>query len=215
MADAQHDGPPRPPPQGRTALHLVAPGDPSVQPQVLAWMRAVVELADRQAFAQLFAFYAPRVKGYLIRSGTEPSQAEDIAQETLLVLWRKAALFDAERASVGTWLFTIARNLRVDRLRSHGTAAARADAAELDDVADEAPPLDERLHTAQLCSRMRAALRTMPAEQAQVLRLCYFEDRPHTSIASTLGLPLGTVKSRMRAALAHLRRALQDGGPTP
>lgn len=215
MADAHHDGPPRQPPQARTALQLVAPGDPSVQPQVLAWMRAVAELADRQAFAQLFAFYAPRVKGYLIRSGTEPSQAEDIAQETLLVLWRKAALFDAERASVGTWLFTIARNLRVDRLRGQGAAAARADAAELDDVADEAPPLDERLHTAQLCARMRAALRTMPAEQAQVLRLCYFEDRPHSSIASTLGLPLGTVKSRMRAALAHLRRALQDGGPTP
>lgn len=215
MADAHHDGPPRQPPAARIPLQLVAPPGPAVQPQVLAWMRAVAELADRQAFAQLFAFYAPRVKGYLVRSGSEPCQAEEIAQETLLVLWRKAALFDADRASVGTWLFTIARNLRVDRLRGQGSALVPADAAALDDVADESPPMDERLHTAQLCSRMRAALRTMPAEQAQVLRLCYFEDQPHTSIANALGLPLGTVKSRMRAALAHLRRALQDGGPAP
>lgn len=215
MADAQYPVPPRVPPAAQAPLQLVSPQGLAVEQQLLAWMQAVAELADRHAFAQLFAFYAPRVKGQLIRAGTEPCLAEEIAQEALLVLWRKAALFDGARASVGTWLFTIARNLRVDRLRGQGSALLRADAAELDDVADESPHMDERLHTAQLCARMRAALRTMPAEQARVLRLCYFEDQPHSRIADTLGLPLGTVKSRMRAALAHLRRALQDGGPAP
>lgn len=116
---------------------------------------------------------------------------------------------------MGTWLFTIARNLLVDRLRRQGGLATPSDAADLDDVADESMPMDERMHTAQLCERMRDALRTMPVEQAQVLRLAYFDDQPHTNIASALGLPLGTVKSRMRAALAHLRRALQDGRPLP
>ncbi|CAN7522083.1 sigma-70 family RNA polymerase sigma factor [Pseudorhodoferax sp. LjRoot39] len=200
---------------GRPPLQLVPQEGAAAPLQTLAWMQAVATLADRHAFAQLFAFYAPRVKGHLIRAGVEPCLAEEIAQETLLVLWRKAALFDASRASVGTWLFTIARNLRVDRLRTQGMACVHADAAELDDVADASPPVDERLHTAQLCARMRAVLRTMPVEQARVLQLGYFEDQPHTRIASTLGLPLGTVKSRMRAALAHLRRALQDGGPAP
>ncbi|RCW65221.1 sigma-70 family RNA polymerase sigma factor [Pseudorhodoferax soli] len=215
MADAHPDGSPRQPPAARAHLHVVPQEGPAAPQQILAWMQAVAELADRQAFAQLFAFYAPRVKAYLVRSGTEPCLAEEIAQDALLLLWRKAALFDAKRASVGTWLFTIARNLRVDRLRGQGAALVHADATELDDVADDTPPVDERLHTAQLCARMRVVLRTMPAEQARVLRLCYFEDQPHTRIASTLGLPLGTVKSRMRAALAHLRRALQDGGPAP
>ncbi|KQP35903.1 hypothetical protein ASF44_19205 [Pseudorhodoferax sp. Leaf274] len=178
-------------------------------------MQAVAERADRQAFAQLFGHYAPRVKGYLMRGGAEACQAEEIAQETLLVLWRKAALFDAAQASVGTWLFTIARNLRVDRLRGQGATALHADEGALDDLADDSVPVDERMQTAQLCERMRAVLRTMPVEQARVLQLCYFEDQPHTSIASALGLPLGTVKSRMRAALAHLRRALQDDRAAP
>lgn len=190
-----------------------APG--AVLEQTAAWMQAVAQNADRQAFTCLFDHYAPRVKGYLMRGGTQECQAEEIAQEALLMLWRKAALFDAAQASVGTWLFTIARNLHVDRLRSQGASAAQSDAGDLDDVADESPPVDDRLHTAQLCERMRAALRTMPVEQARVLRLCYFEDQPHSSIATALCLPLGTVKSRMRAALAYLRRALQDGSPAP
>ncbi|WP_326537369.1 sigma-70 family RNA polymerase sigma factor [Pseudorhodoferax sp.] len=215
MANAHHDDEPPHSSGARAHLRVVPQEGAAAQQQILAWMQAVTELADRNAFAQLFGHYAPRVKGYLIRSGSEACQAEEIAQETLLVLWRKAAQFDAAQASVGTWLFTIARNLRVDRLRCQGATTVHAQESELHDVADESVPVEERMHTAQLCARMRAALRTMPAEQARVLRLCYFEDQPHTSIASTLGLPLGTVKSRMRAALVHLRRALQDGGLRP
>jgi RNA polymerase sigma-70 factor (ECF subfamily) len=213
MADAHHDVPPPDVPVARAHLHVVPQGNAAVQQQILAWMHAVAELADRHAFAQLFDHYAPRVKAYLIRSGSEACQAEEIAQETLLVLWRKAPLFDATQASVGTWLFTVARNLRVDRLRGQGAGAVHAQESELEDVVDESLSVEERMHTAQLCARMQAVLRTMPVEQARVLRLCYFEDQPHTRIASTLGVPLGTVKSRMRAALAHLRRALHDGGP--
>ncbi len=183
--------------------------------QCAAWIKAVAEQADRQAYARLFCHYAPRIKAYLMRGGTDACQAEELAQESLLVLWHKACHFDATQASVGTWLFTIARNLRVDRFRSLGVAAMPYDEAELQAVADEAPPPDERLQLAQLRERMRVALHQMPAAQARVLRLCYFEGQPHTRIATELQLPLGTVKSRMRAALAYLRRALQDKPGTP
>lgn len=183
--------------------------------QLVAWVHAVALQGDRQAFARLFTYYAPRVKAYLMRGGCDECQAEELAQESLLMLWRKAAHFDATQASVGTWLFTIARNLRVDRFRSLGAGHVPYDDADLQAVADEAPPPDERLHLAQLCERMRAALHCMPAAQARVLRLCYFEGQPHTSIANELQVPLGTVKSRMRSALAYLRRALQDDTSAP
>jgi RNA polymerase sigma-70 factor (ECF subfamily) len=178
--------------------------------RLVTWVQAVARQSDRQAFACLFTYYAPRLKAYLMRSGCQECQAEELAQESLLTLWRKAGHYNVAQASVGTWLFTIARNLRVDRLRSQANAERPYDEAELHAVADDAPPAEERLHAEQLSARMLVALQRMPAAQARVLRLCYFEGQPHTSIASALDVPLGTVKSRMRAALAYLRRALQD-----
>jgi len=200
--------------------HLHAVGGPGAQraaqaDRLAAWVRAVAEQRDRQAFAQLFCHYAPRIKSYLVRCGCDPCQAEELAQESLLVLWRKACQFDRSRASVGTWLFTIARNLRVDCLRSAGARCLPCDDMDLQAIADEAPAPDERLQQEQTHERMAAALQGMPAEQARVLRMCYFEGQPHTRIASALQLPLGTVKSRMRAALAYLRRAMQNDSPAP
>lgn len=196
---------------GPARLSLVSRNDPDAAPapeDLAAWVQAIALRADREAFARLFAHLAPRVKAFLLRGGADETQAEDLAQETLLVVWRKAALFDARQAGVSTWVFTIARNLRVDRFRRQGQAAVGLDDALLDDLPDEAPPPDERLHAARQEARVRDALRLLPAEQAQVLQLSYFDDQPHASIASALGIPLGTVKSRMRLAVAHLRRAL-------
>lgn len=197
---------------GAARLTLVRRTEPDAAgpaPQELAaWVQAVALQADRDAFARLFRHFAPRVKGYLLRGGTEEAQAEELAQETLLLLWRKAALFDARQAAVSTWVFTIARNLRVDRLRRQGLPTLPADQDDLDAVPDDAPGPEERLHAAVLHERVRVALRGLPPEQARVLQLSYFDDQPHASIASALGIPLGTVKSRMRLAVAHLRRAL-------
>ena len=176
---------------------------------------AVAQAGDRQAFAVLFKHFAPRIKSYLLRAGATDDQAEDLAQETMVTLWRKAALFDPRHAGVSTWVFTIARNLRVDSLRRQGGLRAGLDDAEetLAQLPDEALPPDEQLHAARREQAVRAALAHLPAEQAQVLRLSYYEDQPHARIAQELGIPVGTVKSRLRLAVAHLRRLMGGGAP--
>lgn len=207
---------PEPAPAGGRALHLsvvsaastARSGGPAPE-QLAAWMGAVAHGADRQAFGQLFAHFAPRVKSYLLRAGADDAQAEDLAQETLVLLWRKAAQFDAAQAGVSTWVFTIARNLRVDRYRRQGGAAAlHADEVDPDALEHEAAAPAERLHAQRMEGHVRAALRQLPPEQSLVLQLSYYEDQPHARIADALGIPLGTVKSRMRLAVAHLRRLL-------
>ncbi|MEZ5658298.1 MAG: sigma-70 family RNA polymerase sigma factor [Burkholderiaceae bacterium] len=176
------------------------------------WLLAVRDQADRRAFAGLFRHFAPRIKGYLMRQGASEALADEITQETMVVLWRRAASFDPARARLSTWLFTIARNLRIDHLRR---AAAQPDAGDETWDADQFPAdaglAPEALALAAERERkVRAALARLPAEQAQVLRLSFFEDRPQSQIARELGIPLGTVKSRVRLAVGQLRRFL-DG----
>jgi len=172
-------------------------------------VRAVATGGDRQAFAVLFKHFAPRVATYLARGGTPAATAEELAQETLVAVWRKAASFDAARAGVSTWVFTIARNLRIDRHRRDGDADhPEALDDEGDDAADPAPAPDERLATLERERRIRAALRRLPPEQSLILQLSYFAEQPHASIARDLSIPLGTVKSRIRLAMQHLRRLI-------
>jgi RNA polymerase sigma factor (sigma-70 family) len=191
------------------------PGGQPLPEELAAWIAAVAERSDRQAFGCLFAHFAPRVKSYLLRSGSEEAQADDLAQETLIALWRKAALFDPRQASAATWVFTIARNLRIDHFRRRAAAggAPAGDDFDPDSLADDAPSPEEQVHGARMAVVLRQALARLPAEQAQVLRLSYYDDQPHARIAHQLGIPLGTVKSRMRLAVAHLRRLLDAGDP--
>lgn len=182
------------------------------------WMSAVAASADRQAFAALFKHFAPRVKGYLVRSGCNPELAEELTQETMVLLWRRASTYDASRAALSTWLFTIARNARIDQHRRRQVAAdGHADSAdpwEEDLQAGDGPlPPDEMVLAAQRERGVHRALAELPPEQALVLRLSYFEERPHARIAEELGIPLGTVKSRIRLAVAQLRRLLDAIGP--
>jgi len=168
---------------------------------------AIAAHTDRQAFAGLFEHFAPRVKSYMLRLGVEPQQAEELAQETLLTVWRKAGAFDRAKAAPSTWIFTIARNLRIDAARR----ARRGDPAEdPSDLPDAEPTPDEAMAAAQSHGRIREALGALPPEQAQVVRLSFFSDKPHSEIAEELKLPLGTVKSRMRLAMARLRDLLGD-----
>ncbi|KQP18506.1 RNA polymerase subunit sigma [Pseudorhodoferax sp. Leaf267] len=177
--------------------------------QLALWIRDVAHAGDREAFSALFLHFAPRVKSYLLRAGAGDEQAEDLAQETLVMLWRKAALFDARQAGASTWVFTIARNLRVDRFRRQGGAAAlQVDDTDMDTLLGDDPAPETRLHTVRMERHVRLAMGQLPPEQAQVLQLSFYDDEPHARIASLLGIPLGTVKSRVRLAVAHLRRLL-------
>jgi RNA polymerase sigma-70 factor, ECF subfamily len=174
------------------------------------WIVAIATRQDRAAFTALFRFYAPRIKTMLMRSGAAAEAAEEFAQEALLLVWRKAAQYDSRRASVAAWIFTIARNLRTDRLRQNQRARLFAlyEMAEL----DEAERPDDVLDSAEQQSRVRAALNELPEEQARVVQLSFIEGRAHTDIAKLLDLPLGTVKSRLRLAMNRLRNLL--GEPT-
>lgn len=171
---------------------------------------AIAQRRDREAFAALFTLYAGRVKAWMMRSGAPAEAAEEIAQETLLTVWRKAALYDPSRATVSAWVFTIARNVRIDRLRKDNRARQHLQFELLE--ADREPPErpDGLLDAAQREARVRTALATLPEEQVRIVRLSFFDGRPHSEIAEHLGIPLGTVKSRLRLAMGRLRQSLGD-----
>ena len=173
---------------------------------------AVTTNGDRQAFAVLFKHFAPRVVTYLVRGGTPAARAEELAQEAMVAVWRKAASFDPARAGVSTWVFTIARNLRIDRHRRGGDGGDHAD-VDLDAQPDPAAAPDDVLDARQQERRIHAALRRLSPEQARVLHLSYFAEAPHAEIARELDLPLGTVKSRIRLAMINLRRLIDATEP--
>lgn len=190
---------------------------------------AVATQGDRQAFATLFKHFAPRVKAYLMRSGSAEALAEELAQETMVSVWRKAASFDPARAQVSTWIFTIARNLRIDHHRRQGGVLAEGIAGAFhvsgDDIDTDdpqavdpqapcpLPSLDEQASTSERERGVREALARLPGEQAQLLRLSFFDGQPHAWIAGELQIPLGTVKSRIRLAVTQLRRLLDRFEP--
>lgn len=174
-------------------------------------LRAIALHQDRSAFATLFAHFAPRIKTYMQRSGSSDMHAEELAQETMLAVWRKASLFDPAAAPAATWIFTIARNLRIDAYRRE----RRGVTTEASDIApefkvDEAPRPDARLIAAQLEQRVRAALDSLSEEQQRVVELSFFGDVAHGEIAKILKIPLGTVKSRLRLAMSRLRNLLGE-----
>jgi len=163
---------------------------------------------DRAAFAGLYAFYAPRIRTYLRRLGADAAAAEDLTQEAMATVWRKAALYDPARATAGTWIFTIARNLRVDALRRE--RRPQIDPADPALVPDSPETPEASLSGARMATQLRAAIAALPAEQARLVELSFFQDRAHSAIADELGLPLGTVKSRLRLAIGRVRKTLGE-----
>ena len=167
----------------------------------------IAESKDRDAFAALFAHFAPRLKGYLLRLGASDGQAEEVLQEALLTVWRKAHLFDRKKAAASTWIFTIARNRRIDVLRKKKFPEIDAEDPSLVPDAPRAP--DEEVIEAREGEAVRAALEKLPEEQRELVRLAFYNGWSHSKIAADTNLPLGTVKSRLRLAFSRLRNELE------
>src|ERR1700743_532089 len=187
--------------QGRMTEKL-----PELAARMNSLLVSVGTRADRAAFVALFDHFAPRVKSYLLRLGARPALAEDLAQEAMLALWRKAALFDPSKASAATWIFTIARNLRIDAIRRERRPEFDPNDPAL--VPEEEIPADTQMARDDDDARIRDALAQLSPDQAQVVQMSFFADKPHSQIAQELGLPLGTVKSRLRLAMARIRTTM-------
>ncbi|HXE86007.1 MAG TPA: sigma-70 family RNA polymerase sigma factor [Hyphomicrobiaceae bacterium] len=171
-------------------------------------LQRIAERADPAAFRELYEAYGPRVKAYMMRQGADAGTAEDLAQETLLTVWRKAALYAGDRGSMTTWVFAIARNLRIDRLRRE-VPWQQLPEGRLTEASSEPLP-DEAMAEKERQERVQAALAELPPEQKDVVILAYLEGLSHSEIAERLGLPLGTVKSRMRIAYQKIRQTLES-----
>jgi RNA polymerase sigma-70 factor (ECF subfamily) len=162
--------------------------------------------ADKAAFATVFTYYAPRVKGYLLRLGLDGPQAEELSQEVMVAVWRKAATFDRRQASVATWIFRIARNRRIDAFRREQTARIDVHEPMFRPQPETAP--DAAAETCEREAQIRRALADLPEDQRSLVRDHFYEDLSHSQIADKTGLPLGTVKSRLRLAFAKLKLRL-------
>ncbi|SCM71450.1 ECF RNA polymerase sigma factor RpoE [uncultured Pleomorphomonas sp.] len=189
------------------------PVDASVEPidgaETARLVAAIARAGDRQAFARLFAFYAPRLRTYLARQGFGAGDCDDLIQDTMLAVWRKAGRFDPEIGAVSTWIFTICRNLGIDRRRRLARRPGDADLPPESDV-DPGPSAEGEIISREEETRVRRALDRLPAEQAEVIALSFFSQSPQTEIAKSLGIPLGTVKSRVRLAMNRLRQLLDE-----
>jgi RNA polymerase sigma-70 factor (ECF subfamily) len=171
-------------------------------------LQRIGEKRDVDAFHELFQSYGPRIKSYMMRQGADSNTAEELAQETLLTVWRKARLYAGDKGSATTWIFTIARNLRIDRLRREFPWVELPEGHD-QTASDEAPP-DEIVSERERGVRVQAALSELPADQYEVVSLAYLEGLSHSEIAERLQLPLGTVKSRMRLAYAKIRDSVEE-----
>ncbi|WP_201288964.1 sigma-70 family RNA polymerase sigma factor [Profundibacterium mesophilum] len=168
-----------------------------------AQLRRVAE-GDRAAFALLYAHFAPRLKSFMLRSGAGETLAEDIAQDVMASVWHKAPQFDAARAGASTWIFTIARNRRIDDQRR----AARPEPEVLDWGPEPEPDPTEALSVQAETDLLHRALHGLPQAQRELIERAYFGEQSHREIAVLTGLPLGTIKSRIRLALDRLRHGM-------
>jgi RNA polymerase sigma-70 factor, ECF subfamily len=174
-------------------------------------IEAVGQRQDRPAFATLFEYFAPRIKSFMLRSGVTASAADELAQEVMLTVWRKASLFDPSSTGAGAWIFTIARNLRIDQYRREQRGGHLTDFdAELEFHIDQGPQPDTRLDARQAEQRVREALTCLSPDQQRVIELSFFDEKAHAEIAQILKIPLGTVKSRLRLAMERLRKLLSE-----
>ncbi len=167
------------------------------------WIERVAAERDKAAFAALFREFAPRLKSFSMRGGLPSEAAEEVMQEAMISVWRKAHQFDRTKASPSTWLFTIVRNKRLDYLRRENRPKLQED--DFAHVERTTSGADQDVFALQQNETLRSRLKKLPAEQLEVIQKAFFEDKSHTEVADDLGVPLGTIKSRIRLALGRLR----------
>lgn len=182
--------------------------DPEQRERHADWMSAIADFRSKTAFAELFGFYAPRIKSYLLRLGASDSEAEELAQEVMVTVWQKASQYDRQQASVSTWLFRIARNKRIDVQRRQRRPELPADDPMLRPPEIDQP--DDLLARDQMDGCVREQLVKLPQDQFLLLQAAFYDGLSHSEIARAFDLPLGTVKSRIRLAFQRLRGELED-----
>jgi len=170
--------------------------------------RIATERSDG-AFRRLFEEFGPQIRHYMMRHGADAATAEELAQETLLAVWRKAAQYSAAKGTPATWMFSIARNLRIDRLRREVCWQELSDDVAEGTPSEDAPP-DAAASERQSQVRVQAVLTALPEDQREVVTAAFIDGLSHNDIAARLSLPLGTVKSRLRLAYQKVRAALED-----
>jgi len=183
----------------------VVPSSPEISLQTIQ-MLAVRDKRDRTAFALLFDHFAPRLKGFIMRSGTGSGQAEEIVQEVMLTVWRKADQFDPERAQVSAWIYQIARNRQIDLIRKENRPLPE----ELGEDPGTEPDASQILAVEQEAGQLKVALARLKPEQRKIIEQAYLGELTHQEISTQMGLPLGTIKSRIRLGLERLRHELKD-----
>ena len=196
---------PAPPPDAASSS---LPATQALAEQLAALLERVGKSADREAFSALFDYFAPRLNSTLRRQGVPPEQAEEIIQDTMLTVWREAGRFDVQKAGASTWIYTIAKNRRIDILRKTRLPSFSEEDPNL--VIDPTQSAEERLSDLDRAQRLEAALKELPDEQAELMQLAFYENKTQGAIAVLKNLTLGTVKSRLRLALDKMRRILKD-----
>jgi RNA polymerase sigma-70 factor (ECF subfamily) len=176
--------------------------------EAVEWLTSVAISRDRHAFERLYGYFAPRVKSYMMRQGADEASADDLSQETMVQIWRKAHQYDPQKAAVTTWIFRVARNLQIDRLRKCKLHEVEMTAdVEPDDGESGGQDSVEQQPDAE---RLRALVHALPNDQMDVVQLAFFEGLSHSEVSQQLSIPVGTVKSRLRLAFGKLRTGLGD-----
>lgn len=170
------------------------------------WMLAVRDARDKRSFGLLFDHFAPRLKGMILKSGLGDNQAEDLVQEVMLTVWRKAGQFDPERAQVSAWIYQIARNRQIDLHRKESRPVPEA----LKQPEDDSPDAGQALAIEQETAKLKAALQQLRPDQREMIEKAYLGELSHSDISRQTGVPLGTIKSRIRLGLERLRHELKE-----
>ncbi len=196
-------------PKGRGVLEAgVKSADAGLRQRHADCMQAIADGASREAFAELFEYFAPRLKSYMMRLGTSDGEAEELVQDVMVTVWRKAGMYDRTQASVSTWVFRVARNRRIDAQRRTRRPELEPDEPLLRPPEAEQP--DDAVSRTQIEEQVRAGLARLPHDQLILLQAAFYDGLSHAEIAERFKLPLGTVKSRIRLAFGRLRGDL-DG----
>ena len=170
-------------------------------------MSRIAKDRDKSAFAELFDHYAPQIRAYsLAREPGSDLVADDLVQEVMTRVWLKASKYNSSLANLNTWIFTLARNCRIDYLRRNSRYVTEIDPTDIfNDMEDEGPGPFQLAQQSRVEDSIRAGLEELPREQAEILTKVYLEGKSHQQTSEELKLPLGTVKSRVRLAIKKLK----------